>query len=101
MTWIGKVMFLLRSAILSLSLTLSLYIYIYIYINNSIKPQSFVYTHLNDQIVLFQTIQFSIINRAIALMNRVFANGARGSIPGRVIPKTQKMVFDTALHSAL
>ena len=32
-------------------------------------------------------------------MNRVFANGPGdlGSIPGRVIPKTQKMVLDTAL----
>ena len=28
--------------------------------NNSIKHQSFVYTRLNDQTVLFQTIQFSI-----------------------------------------
>ena len=26
--------------------------------NNSIKPQSFVYTQLNDQTILFQTIQF-------------------------------------------
>ena len=36
---------------------------------------------------------------AIGLMSRVFANGPgdRGSIPGRVIPKTQKMVFDAAL----
>ena len=32
-------------------------------------------------------------------MSRVFANGPedRDSIPGRVIPKTQKMVFDAAL----
>ena len=32
-------------------------------------------------------------------MSRVFANcpGGRGSIPGRVIPKTQKMVLDVAL----
>ena len=32
-------------------------------------------------------------------MSRVFANSLRdqGSIPGRVIPKTQKMVLDTAL----
>ena len=32
-------------------------------------------------------------------MNSVFANGPedRGSIPGRVEPKTQKMVFDAAL----
>ena len=28
--------------------------------NNSIKHQSFVYTHLNDQTLLFQIIQFSI-----------------------------------------
>ena len=27
--------------------------------NNSIKPQSFVYTQLNDRTVSFQTIQFS------------------------------------------
>ena len=34
---------------------------IVIYITcNPIKHQSFVYTHLNDQTVLFQTIQFSI-----------------------------------------
>ena len=35
----------------------------------------------------------------IGLMSRVFANGPRdrGSIPGRVIPKTQKMVLDAAL----
>ena len=32
-------------------------------------------------------------------MSRVFANGLgdQGSIPGRVIPKTQKMVLDDAL----
>ena len=32
-------------------------------------------------------------------MVRVFANdrGDRGSIPGRVIPKTQKMVLDSSL----
>ena len=34
-------------------------------------------------------------------MSRVFTNGLgeRGSIPGRVIPKTQKMVLDIALLS--
>ena len=33
-----------------------------------------------------------------ALISRMFANGPgdRGSIPGRVIPNTQKMVLDTA-----
>ena len=37
----------------------------------------------------------------IGLMSRVFANGSgdRGSIPGRVIPKTQKMVLDAALFN--
>ena len=40
-------------------------------------------------------------NQAIHLMGRVFANGPgdRGSIPGRVIPKTQKIVLDVALPS--
>ena len=35
----------------------------------------------------------------VGLMSRVFANdpGDRGSIPGRVILKTQKMVLDAAL----
>ena len=34
-------------------------------------------------------------------MSRVFANGPgdRGSIPGRVIPKTQKMLLDAALFN--
>ena len=34
-------------------------------------------------------------------MSRVFANGPveQGSIPGRVIPKTQKMVLDVATLS--
>ena len=38
-------------------------------------------------------------NRAIDLIRRVFANGPghRSSILGRVIPKTLKMVLDTAL----
>ena len=33
------------------------------------------------------------------LMSRVFANGPgdRGSIPGRVVPKIQKMLLDTSL----
>ena len=40
-----------------------------------------------------------IINRLIGLVGRVFANGPvdLGSIPGRVIPKTLKMVLDTSL----
>ncbi len=44
---------------------------------------------------------FSNINRyqPIGIMVRVFANGPGdfGSIPGRVIPKTQKMALDASL----
>ena len=41
----------------------------------------------------------TIIWYQIGLMGRVFANGLGdlGSIPGRVIPKTLKMVLDTSL----
>ena len=44
------------------------------------------------------TGQFQV-NRAIGLMSRVFANGPgeRGLLPGRVIPKTQKMVLGATL----
>ena len=39
------------------------------------------------------------VYRAIGLMSKVFANGLgdQGSIPGQVIPKTQKMVLGVAL----
>ena len=42
---------------------------------------------------------FTIDNRDIGPAVRVFANGPGdlGSIPGRVIPKTLKMVLDTTL----
>ena len=38
---------------------------------------------------------------AIDLMSSVFANdsGDRGSVPGRVIPKTQKKLLDAVLHN--
>ena len=38
-------------------------------------------------------------NQAIGLMSRMFASGPRdpASIPGQVIPKTQKMVLGAAL----
>ena len=40
-----------------------------------------------------------VVYWAIGLMSRVFANGPgdQGSILGRVIPKTPKMVLDSAL----
>ena len=42
---------------------------------------------------------FGSLNTGHCLMSREFANrpGDRDSIPGRVIPKTQKMVLDSAL----
>ena len=40
-----------------------------------------------------------VLNSLIGLMGKMFANGPgdRGSIPGRVIPKTKIMVLDTSL----
>ena len=48
---------------------------------------------------LCQTDWFGIELPDIGMMVRVFANGPRdlGSIPGRVIPKTLKMVLDASL----
>ena len=42
-------------------------------------------------------IKIIYINRLISTVDREFANGPEdlGSIPGRVIPKTLKMVLDT------
>ena len=50
-------------------------------------------------ICLFNDMSIPYGSFIIGLMGRVFANGSgdRGSIPDRVIPKTQKMVFDAAL----
>ena len=44
-------------------------------------------------------ILYICIRHAIGQMSSVFANGPGdwGSIPGQVIPKTQKMVLDTTL----
>ena len=46
-------------------------------------------------------IYWLILNRAIGQMSRVFASGSgdRVSFPGRIIPKTQKMLLDAALLS--
>ena len=88
----------------------------------SSSPREFCAFHYRDHIllriytisqnelgdpVLFQSIREFYASylkkkrkkKNIGLMSRVFANGPvdRGSIPGRVIPKTQKMVLDSAL----
>ena len=43
--------------------------------------------------------EFNFFSKIIGLVGRVFANGPGdlGSIPGRVIPKTLKMIFGTSL----
>ena len=48
-------------------------------------------------IICFQ--EFQAITEPLAIMSRVFANGLvdQGSIPGQVIPKTQKMVLNATL----
>ena len=54
--------------------------------------------------VIFKGFYFIwCINRLIGLVGRVFANGPGdiGSIPGLVLPKTLKMVLDTALLNSL
>ena len=57
-------------------------------------PSLSLNTHIVKNI-LFYVIEYL----AIGLMSRVFANGPGdlGSIPGRVIPKTQEMLLDSAL----
>ena len=54
-------------------------------------------TVLFDMEIFFLLSQFILLD--IGMMVRVFANGPRdlGSIPGRDIPKTQKMVLDASL----
>ena len=53
-----------------------------------------VYIYIYIYVCVCVCVQY----RAIGLMCRVFANdpGDQGSIPGQVIPKTQKMVLDAA-----
>ena len=48
---------------------------------------------------MMMMMMIAVHDRLISLVGRVFANatGDLGSIPGRVIPKTLKMVLDTSL----
>ena len=66
------------------------------YIANSFCYSLSVYLSL-----YFLSLFYCFFNRAIGQMSKVFANGPgdRGSIPGWVIPKTQKMVLGAALPS--
>ena len=82
----------------------SIYIYIYrerellrVSVQNRRKERRDYLVHVFDQI---KVISF-VLYRFIVLVGRVFANGPGdlGSIPGRVIPKTLKMVLDTSLFN--
>ena len=69
-------------------LILDLFVYV-------LKP---IYTQLT-LFFLVNMSQFIYLNCHIGLVGSVFANGPEdlGSIPGRVIPKTLKMVLNTSL----
>ena len=59
-----------------------------------------VYTVLFDKYVdKYDLYMYIVYNQLIGLVGRVFANGPGdlGSVPGRVIPKTSKIVLDTSL----
>ena len=89
-------------------LNIFIYIYIFLYINSCALSTLFEY---NNTIYSLWIVPLKSMNRLIlyyitgplALMSRVFVSGLedRGSIPGRVIPKTQKMVLDAALLSTI
>ena len=74
-------------------------------INESRSSFQKVLKALNNKVKLVTLVEvdpkalFSIANQAIGLMSREFTNGPGDwvSISGWVIPKTQKMVLDTAL----
>ena len=67
-------------------------------LNKETKPNS-LYTYLLNFLYIFGLVLLAIYIPDIGLGVRVFANGPGdlGSIPGRVIPKTLKMVLDASL----
>ena len=62
-------------------------------------PQNWLLEVKEDPEIAEIIPHFTYLNRLISPVGRVFANGPGdlGSIPGRVIPKTLKMVLDTSL----
>ena len=58
-------------------------------VQSMVQIEQFNYVQTNDMLNW-------IVDQAISLMSRVFANGPgdQSSIPGRIIPKTGKMVLD-------
>ena len=56
---------------------------------------------LIEKVNHLKNVKNHLKNKQICIMVRVFANGPGdlGSIPGRVIPKAQKMVLDATLFN--
>ena len=75
-----------------------LYIYIYIYIEREIEKREGERDRQTETQRKMST-SYKTNRNFNYLVGRVFANGPRdrSSIPGRVIPKTFKMVLDTSL----
>ena len=65
----------------------------------NLKPKTKIYYQHYQSVKIINMVPIDHRYRLIGLVSRVFANGPRdlGSIPGRVIPKTLKMVLDTSL----
>ena len=66
--------------------------------NNSVKHQSFIYSHLNVKTVLFQTIQFRMSNSYIWHIDRTLSSAI---IPGRVDQGAMAMKRYSAFPKAL
>ena len=73
--------------------TLVLYIYIYIYI----YIYAHTHTHTHTLVLYIYICTHTHTHTHTCPVGKVFANclGDQGSIPGWVIPKTQKMILDT------
>ena len=67
------------------------------------KPNQTIYIYIYIYIIITSYFLTFIFSDVIGMKVRVFANGPGqlGSIPGRVRPKTQKMVLDVLTHSIL
>ena len=91
--------FVVPSMFLILSLFLSCSRFFIISANRSGLFLLYIEIYAKGCMLLCFLAVFSHSNWAIGQMSWVFANGVgdRGSIPGWVIPKTQKMVLDAAL----
>ena len=94
--------FNLRKPVFSLSLSLSIYIYIYIYICVCVCVCvciTVTWSSIEKQRKGYVLPFLRKVTSESPRITEAFANGPGdlGSIPGRVIPKTQKMVPDASL----